>query len=158
MYRDVPASSGTCVTAKQHPCTSCPSSRAPLAAECDSGVMAHESGNNGKRGMFRLILRSRFHFLCNNFVNQKGRCVMLSVHLELYIFRALCKHFFCTSDFMMGGDGKSVCSEVRTVSTTSFIYCCGFTWYCGQMISPSPWASVGFSVIILELCSLRVGC
>lgn len=120
MYRDVPASSGTCVTAKQHPCTSCPSSRAPLAAECDSGVMAHESGNNGKRGMFRLILRSRFHFPCNNFVNQKGRCVMLSLHLELYIFRALCKHFFCTSDFMMGGDGKSVCSEVRTVSTTSF--------------------------------------
>lgn len=44
--------------------------------------------------------------LMNPFMNQKGKCIMLSVHLELYIFRALCKHFFCTSDFMMGGDGK----------------------------------------------------
>lgn len=34
--------SGTCVTAKEHPYTSCPSSRAPLAAKCNSGVMAHE--------------------------------------------------------------------------------------------------------------------
>lgn len=87
-----------------------------LLLKCDSGIMAHESGNNGKCGMFWLILRSRFHFPCNNFMNQKGKCVMLSVHLELYIFRALCKHFFCTSDFLMGG---AVCSEVRTVSTTS---------------------------------------
>jgi len=31
---------------------------------------------------------------------------MLSVCLELYIFRVLCKHLFCTFDFMMGGDGK----------------------------------------------------
>lgn len=33
MYRDVPANRGTYVTAKEHGQTSCPSSRATLAAE-----------------------------------------------------------------------------------------------------------------------------
>lgn len=119
-------------------------------------VMAHESGNNGKCGMFRLILRSRFHFPCNSFMNQKGKCVMLSVHLELYTFRALCRHFFCTSDFMMVGDGKLE----TTVSTTPAL----LSFYA---VSPRG-AVVKWSLLLqellwafqssLELCSLWVGC
>lgn len=112
------------------------------------------SGNNGKCGMFRCILRSRFHFPCNNFMNQKGKCVMLSVHLELYIFRALCKHFFCTSDFMMGGDGK-FCQYSEYNSCPPFILCCGSTvvrW--SLLLQELLWAFQS----LLELCSLWVGC
>lgn len=129
MYRDVPANSGMYVTAKGH--TRLAQAVEPLLLL----NVAHGGGSKGKWGMFWLILRTKFNFpCCNSFMNQKGKCVTLSVYLELFIFRALYKHSVLLPSWWVVMESAD-CSVARSEYNFSpwFFYCCDLTCYFGHL-------------------------